>query len=417
MSVKTIFRTASANVSRLLGRLFGSNGTFGGQDWHVDGNAGTNPGAHFLGTTDNAALVLRTNNIPHIWINGSEPLYASGSGNVGIGFGLNSPEALLHIHNYDNGPAISTDLIVSHQGAGDGYGGTAISLRVLGNEMASIQAQNDAPDGGSLRFHTGNFANISERMRITNSGRVGIGTTQPAHALAVQGLTEGDAIDFKHPNQPGLATLTTSSAGLSGGVGIYGPNGSPNAGMAGLIQNPDHGTMAVFDGAGTAKAFMLVDIDGTGLVVADVKSFRVAHPGKPDTDIVYAAIEGPEAAAYVRGTAHLRNGEAVIDLPEHFASIASSQGLTVQVTPNSATSLGLAVEEKSSERILIRELSNGKGDYDFDWEAKCVRKGYEDYQVIRPHKDLELGHLDRMTAARGAPESGGATNELPNRIS
>ena len=126
-----------------------------------------------------------------------------------------------------------------------------------------------------------------------------------------------------------------------------------------------------------------------------LKSFRVAHPDKPDTDIVYAAIEGPEAAAYVRGTAHLSNGEAVIDLPEHFTSIASREGLTVQVTPNSSTSLGLAVEEKSIERIIVRELSNGKGDYDFDWEAKCIRKGYEDYQAIRPHKDLELGHLDR----------------------
>ena len=67
----------------------------------------------------------------------------------------------------------------------------------------------------------------------------------------------------------------------------------------------------------------------------------------------------------------------------------------MQVTPNSSTSLGLAVEEKSIERIIVRELSNGKSDYDFDWEAKCIRKGYEDYQAIRPHKDLELGHLDR----------------------
>ncbi len=140
--------------------------------------------------------------------------------------------------------------------------------------------------------------------------------------------------------------------------------------------------------------------------MADIKSFRVPHPDKPDTDIVYAAIEGPEAAAYVRGTAHLSNGEAVIDLPEHFTSIASREGLTVQLTPNSATSLGLAVEEKSIERILVRELSNGKGDYEFDWEAKCIRKGYEDYRVIRPHKDLEFARVDRKRrmAVKKQPE-------------
>ena len=387
MSARAIFRTVSANISRLRGRLFGSDSSFGPQDWHVDGNAGINPGAHFLGTTENAALVLRTSNIPRVWINGSEPLYASGSGHVGIGFGMNSPEALLHIHNYDIGPSISTDLIVSHRGARDGYGGTAISLRVLGNEMASIQAQNDAPDGGSLRFHTRNFANVSERMRIRSSGQVGVGTSQPESALTVQGLTEGDAILFKHPNQPGEVAVSTSTAGLSGGIGTYGPNGIPNA--------------AIYDAAGNAKAYMVVDGDGTGWVVADIKSFRVAHPDKPDTDIVYAAIEGPEAAAYVRGSAHLSNGEAVIDLPEHFTSVASREGLTVQLTPNSATSLGLAVEEKSIERIIVRELSNGKGDYDFDWEAKCVRKGHEDYQPIRPHQDLELGHVDRKAKDGG----------------
>jgi hypothetical protein len=355
MSVKAIFRTVSANISRLLRRLFGSNGTFGGQDWHVDGNAGTNPGGHFVGTTDNSALVLRTNNIPRLWINGSEPLYASGSGHVGIGFGLNSPEALLHIYNDDPGPAVTTDLIVSHQGARDGYGGTAISLRVLGNEMAPIQTQNDAPDGGSLRFHTRNFANVSERMRIASSGRVGVGTTQPESALTVQGLTEGDAIVFKHPNQPGEAALATSSAGLAGAVQTHGFNGNVNAAML-AAGNPDHGAMVVFDAVGNPKAQMLVDVNGIGFLVADIKSFRIPHPDKLDTDIVYAAIEGPEAAAYVRGTAHLSNGAAVIELPEHFTSNASHQGLTVQVTPNSATSLGLAVEEKSIERVLVRAV-------------------------------------------------------------
>ena len=29
-------------------------------------------------------------------------------------------------------------------------------------------------------------------------------------------------------------------------------------------------------------------------------------------------------------------------------------------------------------------------DYDFDWEANCLRKGYEDYQVIHRHRTLNL---------------------------
>ena len=84
-------------------------------------------------------------------------------------------------------------------------------------------------------------------------------------------------------------------------------------------------------------------------------------------------------------------------------NIATARRLTTYAPgmSNSATSLGLAVEEKSIERILVRELSNGKGDYEFDWEAKCIRKGYEDYRVIRPHQDFEFARVDRKAKDRG----------------
>jgi hypothetical protein len=64
----------------------------------------------------------------------------------------------------------------------------------------------------------------------------------------------------------------------------------------------------------------------------------VPNPDQPETDIVYAAIEGPEAA-YVRGAGRLVEGAATIDLPQHFVSIASNRGMTGQLTPNSSASL------------------------------------------------------------------------------
>jgi hypothetical protein len=250
--------------------LFMAGGAAHAQDWHTNGNPGTNPAVNFVGTTDNAALVLRTNGIPRVWINGSAPVY-SGSGHVGIGFGLNSPEALLHIYNYDGGPTITDDLIVSHRGASAGLGGTAISLRVLGNEMASIQTQNDAPDGGSLRFRTRNAATVAERMRITNGGNVGIGTSQPDHPLDVKGLLPGDGITFRHVTGPGRAAVSISNAGVAGAVVSLGPSGNINAGMGGASSNSDHGFVSVHDASETTKAVMLVDTDGRGFVVADVK--------------------------------------------------------------------------------------------------------------------------------------------------
>lgn len=49
----------------------------GGSGWSLTGNAGTTPGANFIGTSDNKALVFKTN--------GSERMRVDASGNLGVG--------------------------------------------------------------------------------------------------------------------------------------------------------------------------------------------------------------------------------------------------------------------------------------------------------------------------------------------
>jgi hypothetical protein len=130
---------------------------------------------------------------------------------------------------------------------------------------------------------------------------------------------------------------------------------------------------------------MFVDLNGVGTIEATIKNFRVPHPTQSDKDIVYACIEGPEAAAYVRGTARLINGRSEVALPEHFAH-AVSGGLTVQLTPLSANSRGLAVVEKTVSRLVVQELGEGTGSYEFDWVVTGVRRGHEAYQPIQPRR-------------------------------
>lgn len=135
-----------------------------------------------------------------------------------------------------------------------------------------------------------------------------------------------------------------------------------------------------------AKAGIYVDAFGSGIVTSTVKQFRVTNPKDPKTDIVYSSVEGPEAAAYIRGTGKLIDGVTTIAFPDHFIEVISleNKGLTIQLTPLSAVSKGIAVTEKSREGFKVQELNEGKGSYEFDWEVKAIRKGYENYKVIMP---------------------------------
>jgi hypothetical protein len=118
------------------------------------------------------------------------------------------------------------------------------------------------------------------------------------------------------------------------------------------------------------------------------------HPEEKDKEIWYVALEGPEAAAYVRGTAELVNGEAFVPFPDHFKYVANPETMTAIVTPLSIDTYGLAVVEKTREGIIVKELKGGTGNFEFDWEVKCVRQGHEEFKVVRdktnyPHQKSE----------------------------
>lgn len=139
----------------------------------------------------------------------------------------------------------------------------------------------------------------------------------------------------------------------------------------------------------TIIAFMTQENGQGQLGATGTKNFYMDHPNDASKQIWYACIEGPEAAAYERGTAQLINGEAFIPFSEHFELVINAQTMTVNLTPNSAESLGLAVVEKTEKGIRVKELYKGTGNYSFDWEAKAVRKGYEDYKAIRPKAEMQ----------------------------
>lgn len=203
--------------------------------------------------------------------------------------------------------------------------------------------------------------------------------------------TEGE-IRVTNPSRATRVLLDEQEDG--GVVAVRGSSGTPVAVLSHASGAPNRGAVSVIDVAGVVQASMFVGATGKGEIVADVKNFRIPNPKDDSTDIYYAAVEGPEAAAYIRGTGQLLNGRSTIQFPEHFKAVSVLEGMTVQITPSSDTSKGLAVVSKNIEGIEVRELFQGTGNYQFDYEVKCVRKGHENYSVVRPRLAVTAGEKE-----------------------
>ena len=245
-------------------------------------------------------------------------------------------------------------------------------LRILDDEGTQRITAFSAPgrNGAGLinvRGENGNF-----NVGIGNQGNNDHGAVRIFDAA---GLNKGEIISA--PSRAGAAFIRA-----------HGANGNLNVQLS-PTGNDNHGQVCVYNENNVARACMLINANGLGEIFADIKNFRMDHPKDSTKEIWYACIEGPEAAAYERGTAQLVDGEAQVDFSEHFELVANPETMTVILTPNSASSEGLAVIEKTATGIKIKELRNGTGNYKFDWEVKCVRKGYEDFEVIHDKKRME----------------------------
>ncbi len=326
------------------------------------------------------------------------------TGNVGIG--TTTPETALHVFETNSGFLAAakiegvfgpTSAYLGVQGA-DNYDGD-LTLDIAGREIGVIGVSTGSSTtdnigvlghsntiGGLFQYTNGTA--VLERVEIATSAR-GLTTFGDNGSINVS-LFENGANQGRFALYNDASAIRFQAFAEAAGVGgalTYGPS-SVNIGLGYLTGFPNNGFVYVRDAAGADQAGMYVAANGQGIVFGDVKNFRMDHPEDDSKEIWYASLEGPEAAAYVRGTASLKNGKVSIQFPDHFALVANPQTITVTLTPNSTNSKGLAVTDKSAEGFVVGELMNGTGTYTFDWVAMAVRKGYEDYSPVREKRNL-----------------------------
>jgi hypothetical protein len=302
---------------------------------------------------------------------------------------------------------------------GNGQGGSNNLLASLGtssvggmlnirNNSGILGEFNATSSGASLRLYNSSFEETVALSSFSSSSSLvlnqpgggnsiifgassfgGIGTFFGAGSSAVASIG-------RDPGNTNQGLITLFSAGGNASVTVSGEDGgsielsgniSDNVYIGRSDNSPNLGKVSVISAFNSERAGMYTTGLNEGVIFADVKNFRMDHPEQADKEIWYACVEGPEAGAYERGTSRLVNGVATITFPDHFGLVANHETMTVMLTPLSADCKGLAVIEKTAAGFTVKELFQGEGTYEFDWEVKCVRKGYENYQPVRPKKD------------------------------
>lgn len=253
-----------------------------------------------------------------------------------------------------------------------------------------------AGESGPIVFETAS----GEVMRLTAPGNVGIGTPSPQAKLHVVGPVAINSPSLRDEELHIAARDGSSDTAISlenhGNVfelhvqsdnkfAITTSEEVPYLTIDGATGNVGIGTSAP-----RADLHVVGDFLATGL-----KGFVQDAPTDPDQQILYVSLEGPEAGTYIRGTAHLIGGEAIIELPEHFRWVTAEEGLTVQLTPLGEW-LQLYVVEKSTRRIVVRE-ARGK-DGRFDYLVQGVRRGFEGFRPLQRRSPQELPRSQNRAA-------------------
>jgi hypothetical protein len=287
----------------------------------------------------------------------------------------------------------------SHQvGITQAQVGGGSTMELTTRDSSGDQASRIVLSGGSdqtdIAMYRGGRGSESRTFRIRGAdGNVEIGQpTSTIRKLNLKGSMNiednGAARVLIDPNRLGTGEVAQLFLDTNGGIVATLQNYADN----------DNFIIGIVD-LGSFVAGMYENLNGDGILFADIKNFRVPNPADPTTDIVYASLEGPEAAMYIRGTARLLSGRATVELPEHFSALADTEGISVQLTPMSLASEGLAVVSVTPELLEVGELRSGAGSYEFSWEVTAVRRAHRDYEVIRPWTETRADHEASETEA------------------
>ncbi len=264
-------------------RIFDSNT----RPWLLTGNSGTNPSTNFLGTTDNQALVIRTNN--------QERMRVLSTGNL-----LINRTTLAYATDVFEVQGNST-----YPDAVNGFTDQINGLAVAGLNNAAAGAGTGCGIFGSS-LQTGS---AGVRGEGSSSTRGVLGITNNATYAGVQGQNQ-------HIDGDGVVGINAASSGSGEGTGVFGQTsqgGGAAAGVYGLNNNVAGSAIIGFNTAAAGAG------NGKGVI-------GVTRQSGPSAAGLYAINENAGGTALISinsAASGTNSGDAI------YGQIAQSQGFGV----------------------------------------------------------------------------------------
>lgn len=256
---------------------------------------------------------------------------------------------------------------------------TLLAFSLNGQEINSFSSSFDGQTNSNNKlFINGRGAPI---MTITGKGYIGIGTTSPVGFFHVQGNMYVDGLvrarayssDLWTDNATHFVTDFTLATDGTNIRSIYAKVGTMN------------GTAYTSYSGNTRFQFSATSAE---------KSFVIPHPNDKQRYLVHTALEGPENGVRYRGQVQLKNGKAMISLPDYVAEFTDPETATIHLqADNTGESLRVVYTKKKwLDKGTVRiESENPKSDEFVSWTIQITRTDITPLQVTPPKN---LVHID-----------------------